>query len=85
MKDLDLPPPDLQWVMNKTEGGFKIVISSDKLAKNIYLTAAGMEGFFSDNFFDILPGQTIEVSFDTNQQDERFEEVLQIVSLVDSY
>lgn len=85
VKDLDLPAPDLQWVMNKTEGGFNIVVSADKLAKNIYLTAPGVEGFFSDNFFDILPGQTVEVSFETKEQNESFEDVLQIVSLVDSY
>ncbi len=85
LKELNLPQPELKSVIQRIKSGYKISLSSDKLVKNIYLTTPGIDGFFSDNYFDILPGQTVELSFETKDQTSNFEKVLNLVSLVDSY
>ncbi|MCD6596843.1 MAG: glycoside hydrolase family 2 protein [Bacteroidales bacterium] len=85
LKELNLPQPELKSVIQRIKSGYKISLSSNKLVKNIYLTTPGIDGFFSDNYFDILPGQTVELSFETKDQTSNFEKVLNLVSLVDSY
>ncbi len=32
------------------------------MAKNVFLYADGLDGQFSDNYFDILPGETVSVT-----------------------
>ncbi|MNF11119.1 hypothetical protein D3C80_2122580 [compost metagenome] len=43
-------------------GGVSFTVSSDVLARGVYLTAE-QEGIFSDNFFDLLPGEEKTVQF----------------------
>jgi len=43
-------------------GGLSFTVSSNVLARGIYLSAEE-EGIFSDNFFDLLPGQVKTVEF----------------------
>ena len=59
---LELPDGEvsLEAVMEKDRTVVRI--SSDHLAKNAWLTCR-VEGFFSDNFFDLLPGKQTEVTF----------------------
>jgi beta-mannosidase len=56
-KDLVLPKPNIQI---KKIDDLTYEVSSDVLAKNVYLSS-DQETFFSDNYFDILPNQTIEI------------------------
>ena len=87
LKDLDLPDPQWKYEVAETERGFDITFSTVNLSKNIYVTADGVEGFFSDNFFDLLPGEEVTIKFSTDEQisaDELYE-MLEVVTLVDSY
>ncbi|WP_337588180.1 glycoside hydrolase family 2 protein, partial [Paenibacillus graminis] len=43
-------------------GGLSFIVTSDALARGVYLTAEE-EGIFSDNFFDLLPGDSKTVEF----------------------
>ena len=63
VKELELPIPNLEFNVDSIAGGVSISIRTDKLAKNVYLTSTDPEGFFSDNFFDILPGETINIRY----------------------
>lgn len=56
-KDLQLTTPNIQI---KRIDALTYEISSDVLAKNVYLSSE-QETFFSDNYFDILPNQKIEI------------------------
>jgi len=61
-KVLKLVDPQLN--MNIVEKGdlFELNISAKYLAKNVFLYADGLEEQFSDNYFDILPGENITVT-----------------------
>lgn len=56
-KDLQLTKPNIQI---KKIDSLTYEISSDVLAKNVYLSSE-QETFFSDNYFDILPNQKVEI------------------------
>ncbi len=59
-KELQLPSPHIQKEITKTKNGYSIVLKTDKLAKNVFLSIDG-DGFFSDNYFDLLPGKEKKV------------------------
>jgi beta-mannosidase len=63
-KALELPAePGLAWTMTRKGDGFDVALSAEKLAKNVYLYWEGAEGFFSDNYFDLLPGEEKTIHF----------------------
>ena len=63
VKDLTLPMPDLVKVVKADDGGFLIALLSAHLVKNLYLSLEAGEGAFSDNYFDLLPNETVLVRF----------------------
>ena len=91
VKDLALPVPAIETTIATVNGGFTVTLTTNKLAKNVYLRADELEGHFSDNYFDLLPGATTTILFNTDtalQQpvDEAlFRKRLNVFSLVDSY
>ena len=87
VKDLVLPEPKITWTATPGENGYKLTISTDKLAKNIYCSLVDGDAVFSDNYFDLLPGRTVEIqaSLKDKVSKEAFTEKLSLVSLTDSY
>jgi beta-mannosidase len=84
-KDLVLLRPEISVEIGTWNGGYRIVLESDVLAKNVYLSLEGGDGHFTDNFFDLLPGweKTIELQLDDRNVDVRAR--LRVKTLADSY
>ena len=84
-KDLNLNQPQYLKKITKRDSGFVIELIANTLAKNVYLTCSDRNGFFEENFFDLLPGIPRTIKIRTRLQQEEFERSLIITSLVDSY
>ncbi|MCD4664878.1 MAG: glycoside hydrolase family 2 protein, partial [Bacteroidales bacterium] len=84
VKDLQLPEPNIQKEIVKTEKGYQIILKTDKLAKNVFLSI-DEDGFFSDNYFDLLPGDNKRVSYISEQSTDSFESDLKTISIFDTY
>jgi beta-mannosidase len=56
-KDLDLPDVTVTVEHVRDGGDQSVRLTSDALAKDVYLTVPGADVFFGDNFFDLLPGR----------------------------
>lgn len=82
-KNLQLPKPTITSTVLKKGDTWEITLKSDVLAKDVYLNFAGVEGFFSDNYFDLLPGVTRKISFMPKDKSLLLSK-LELVSLVDS-
>jgi beta-mannosidase len=65
--------------------GFAVRLKTDRLAKNLFLSAEGMDGFFSDNYFDLLPGEEMRIVFRTRDRAADIGSKLKWTSLADSY
>jgi beta-mannosidase len=63
VKDLTLPKTVIKKMVKEESGEFVLELKADKLVKNLYLSLEEGEGFFNDNYFDILPGETVNVHF----------------------
>ena len=78
---MDLPDPSLKWEVS----GNSIQIETEKLARQVFLEARGLDGRFSDNFFDMAPGETREIIFMGEASTEELTEKLKIKSIYDTY
>jgi len=84
IRDLKLPEPKITKEITRTENGYKIVITSNKLAKNVCLSLSGKHGHFSDNFFDLLQGEKKKLLLETSEAEINTDDI-KIVSVVDTY
>ncbi|MCH8902449.1 MAG: glycoside hydrolase family 2 protein [Bacteroidetes bacterium] len=78
-----IPAPQLNIITVEVDSGYLIQISTDVLAKNVYLSIEA-EGRFTDNYFDILPKQTVQIIFETEDEVDQFLDKLEIIILSDT-
>lgn len=83
-KELNLPEPLISKSIAETNEGFLIELSTDKLAKNLFLSN-GHDDFFSDNYFDLLPGETRKIFCKSGSDLQTFEKHLKITTLKSIY
>jgi beta-mannosidase len=82
-KELRLEKPQILYEISESENGTSILISTDKLAKNVFLSVEG-DGRFSDNYFDLLPGKPKLIEFICKEAGINIKD-LKIISLFDTY
>jgi beta-mannosidase len=63
-KDLKLKKSPIDRTITKTTNGFLITLKSTTLQKNVFLHTK-VKGHFSDNYFDLMPNETIIIKFET--------------------
>lgn len=85
-KSLSLPVPQITLTVSPARNGFKITLTTDKLAKAVYLSSKS-DGFFSDNYFDLFPDKPVELEFRTrlNVPLGEFREQLKVRSMKDAF
>lgn len=85
-KEMSFAKPEIKTEISPTKEGFKVSVSTDKLAKSVYLSGF-TEGFFSDNYFNLIPGRNREIEYKTKQKmsADEFRNKLKIRSLVDAF
>ena len=84
-KELELSRPELAVGVTPSADGFSLELSCRSLARSVMLSCGDDEGFFSDNYFDLLPGERKQVSYQTGQPPESVKKQLRTTSLIDSY
>ena len=86
-KGLSLPAAKVSAEAARAGGGFVITLTADKFARAVQLSAGGLGGSFSDNFFDLLPGQKAQVTFRPGRPvgTEEFRRRLRVRSLTDAF
>jgi beta-mannosidase len=85
-KDLELPKPELKLeVSGGDKGIFAVKVSSNKLARAVYL--GGVDGLFEDNYFDVLPGDSVTVTLraPANATLQSIQSSLRATTITDSY
>jgi beta-mannosidase len=83
-KDLELPVPEIKKVVTATPSGFNINLSCEKLVKNLYISTSA-KGDFSNNYFDLLPGESVDVKFIRKNKSSKKAEEFIVKSLTDTY
>ncbi|MDE5979662.1 MAG: hypothetical protein K2G84_06495, partial [Muribaculaceae bacterium] len=63
------------------EDGFDVTVGSDIFARGVFLSIDGIDNFFSDNYFDILPGDRHKIRVNTSVPYDEFVKQLKINSI----
>ncbi|MDP4282363.1 MAG: glycoside hydrolase family 2 protein [Bacteroidota bacterium] len=82
-KFLKLEKPVITASVTQNAEGYSVKLTTDKLARNVYLSVPG-QGQFSDNYFDLIPGMTKTVYFQTTKHFHGFKQQLKITSLFEN-
>jgi len=84
-KALSLKKPGIQFFINPSENGYALNFITNVLAKTVYLRFEDDEGFFSDNYFDLFPGEEKIINLRTSKTISELRDQLLITSVYDSY
>jgi beta-mannosidase len=85
-KDLALQDPGLSWEIDSLSGKYSINLSTQKLAKNVFIRFENCEGKdipLSDNFFDMMPNSSVQVFATTRETLEYLKTHIRVSSLFD--
>ncbi|MCX7987000.1 MAG: glycoside hydrolase family 2 protein [Bacteroidales bacterium] len=80
-----LEKPEISFQIQQDQKGYRIILKSNVLAKNVFLSLKKANGFFSDNYFDLLPGRETSIFLTETEQGIDIEKELEIITLYDSY
>lgn len=80
-KDLKLTDPGLNIKVNNEADRYVIEVASHSLVKNLFFTVDEGDEMFSDNYFDVLPGETKTVYYPKNENIQDFASKLESIHL----
>jgi beta-mannosidase len=89
-KDLALQPPELAVTAAPRGDGAIIQVTARRLARAVWLSTPDGEGAYSDNFFDLLAGETVTIAWTPGPGSPpgtaaRLASVLRAISVRDTY
>jgi len=86
-KDLALRKPEISVDVGPGDGGLRVRLTSDTLARHVRLAYDADDGTFSDNYFDLVPGRAVEVVYRPKGavEAEAFRKGLGVVSILDAF
>jgi beta-mannosidase len=85
VKQVYLKPAQLKVEATGAKGSYKIRISSPVLARSVYISFANLDVEVSDNYFDLLPGETVEITASTAISLDALKAQLKVISLTDAF
>jgi beta-mannosidase len=75
---------DITYTFNDNTDGI-LKLTSKSLSKDVYLDTPGHETDFSENYFDLLPGESKTIHFKTSLSETEIKRQLVIRTVSDSY
>jgi beta-mannosidase len=85
VKEIHLKPAALKLETTGASGSYKIRVTSPTLARSVYLSFGNLDVKLSDNYFDLLPGETVEIAAESAAAAETLKAQLKAISLVDAF
>ncbi len=85
VKGVHLKPAQLKVETAGTNGSYKVRITSPVLARSVYLSFGNLDAQVSDNYFDLLPGETVEITATIKATLEAMKAQLKVISLTDAF
>jgi beta-mannosidase len=83
-KDLELPAAVIKYDIKKQGDIFTITLNTANLARFVNIAVGDENIIFSDNYFDILPGKSKQVTFRSGLPLDRVMKEFKIISLKDT-
>ena len=84
-KEIDYPKATISKTTVATGDGFDVTLQSDVFARGVFLSIEDIDNFFSDNYFDLLPGEPKTIHVTTKLGKAEFDKQLKSISISDAY
>jgi beta-mannosidase len=85
VKEVHLKPAQLKVETAGGNGSYKIRITSPVLARSVYLSFGNLDVKVSDNYFDLLPGEAVEITASGAASIDALKAQLKVISLTDAF
>jgi beta-mannosidase len=82
-KEIDFPEAKItvSSVPSTAGEGYYVTLKSDVFARGVFLSIEGIDNFFSDNYFDLLPGEPVTIHVKTSLDKATFDKQLKSESI----
>jgi len=84
-KNLQLPSPKITSELSQSPSFYRLRLTSDVLARDVYVSLGNLDATYSDNYINILPEQTVEIEVKSPASLDQLRSALKIVSLADAF
>jgi len=86
VKEVHLKTAALKVETSADKGNNAIIrVTSPVLARSVYLSFGNLDVKVSDNYFDLLPGETVEITASSPASLDALKAQLKVVSLTDAF
>jgi len=85
VKGVHLKPAQLKVETTGAKDSYRIRISSPVLARSVYLSFGDLDVQVSDNYFDLLPGETVEIKATSTASLDALKAQMKVISLTDAF
>jgi beta-mannosidase len=85
VKEVHLKLAALKVETTGGSGSYKVRITSPVLARSVYLSFGNLDVKVSDNYFDLLPGETVAITATSAASLDALKAQLKVISLTDAF
>jgi beta-mannosidase len=85
MKDVELPQPEIKTNIEAAGDGYRVTLQSSQLARDVYISFADLDAKFSDNYIDLLPGETAQIDVKSKASLDQLRQAMKVVSIHDAF
>lgn len=84
-KFMNYRPANIKWKIKKINDGYELLLTSEVFARGVFLSLPGIDSFFEDNYFDLLPHSPKVIKLRSSKTLNEIDQQIKVTSLVDSY
>ena len=85
VKEIHLKPATLKVETAGGNGAYMIHVASPVLARSVYLSFGNLDVKISDNYFNLLPGETVGITAKGTVSLDALNSQLKVISLTDAF
>src|SRR5262249_18437695 len=85
MKNVKLPTPEIKADIATSGSGYRVTLQSAQIARDVYLSFTDQDATFSDNYIDLLPGESVQIDVKSKASLDQLRQVMKVVSLSDAF
>lgn len=84
-KDMNYQKAHIHTAVTPSGDGYDVKLTTDVFARGVFMSIKGIDNFFADNYFDLLPKTSRTIHVRSSKNLEQFKKELEVISLVDTY
>lgn len=83
---LKLPvAPKIETTISGSGQSYQVTLRSSALARNVYISLGDLDVRFSDNYFDLLPGEPVTITLKTPATLDQVKQAMKVTSLTEAF